>query len=148
MRIKYDDIPITKRKEICHTLVVCEARPEKDDPNRTRITIGGSRICYPGDVGTNTASLKLVKLLLNSVLSRKGACFSSIDLKNFYLDIPVPDPEYVRVKISDIPAEFIEEYTTKIRNRWVYFEIRQGCTTIRHLGQQSPALLSCASRLL
>jgi hypothetical protein len=51
-------------------MVVCEVRPEKDDPDRTRITIGGSRICYPGDVGTNTVSLELFKLLLNSVLSR------------------------------------------------------------------------------
>ncbi len=91
-RINYDNIPVTKRKEICHTLVVCKVRPEKDDPNRTRITIGGSRICYLGNVGTNTASLELVKLLLNSELSCKGACFSSIDLKNFYLDTPMPDP--------------------------------------------------------
>jgi len=87
--INYHDIPAHKRKEICHTMVVCEVRPEKDDPDRTRITIGGSRICYPGDVGTNTASLELFKLLLNSVLSRKGAHFSTIDLKNFYLDTPI-----------------------------------------------------------
>ena len=33
--IEYDDIPAHKRKEICHTLVVCEVRPEKDDPDRT-----------------------------------------------------------------------------------------------------------------
>jgi hypothetical protein len=85
--IDYQAIPAHKRKEICHTMVVCEVRPEKDDPDRTRITIGGNRICYPGDVGTNTASLELVKLLLNSVLSRKDARFSTIDLKNFYLDI-------------------------------------------------------------
>jgi hypothetical protein len=94
-RINYNNIPVAKWKEICHTLVVCKVRPEKDDPNRTCITIGESRICYPGNVGTNTASLELVKLLLNSVLSRKGARFSSIDLKNFYLDTPMPDPEYV-----------------------------------------------------
>jgi hypothetical protein len=62
-------------------LVICEVRPEKEDPNCTQITIGGSRICYPGDVGTNTASLELVKILLNSVLSRKGTWFSTIDLK-------------------------------------------------------------------
>jgi hypothetical protein len=67
--IEYNDIPVHKRKEICHTLVVCEVRPDKDDPDCTRITIGGSKICYPGDVGTNTASLELVKILLNSVLS-------------------------------------------------------------------------------
>ena len=91
-------------------MVICEIRPEKDDPDRTHITIGGNRICYPGNVGTNTALLELVKLLLNSVLSRKGAWFSTIDLKNFYLDTPMPDPEYVYIKLSDIPAKFIKEY--------------------------------------
>jgi hypothetical protein len=68
-RIDYNDIPLHKRKEVCHTMVVCEVRPDKDDPNRTRITIGGNRICFPGNIGTNTALLELVKLLLNSVLS-------------------------------------------------------------------------------
>ncbi len=123
--IDYHDIPLHKRKEVCHTMVVCEVRLDKDDPDCTRITIGGNRICFPGDFGTNTASLELVKLLLNSVLSRNGAQFSSIDLKNFYLDTPMPDPEYVRIKISDIPAEFVEEYnlTGKDRDGWVYFEI-------------------------
>ncbi len=44
------------------------------------------------DVGTNTASLELVKILLNSVLSRKGTRFSTIDLIFFYLDTPMLDP--------------------------------------------------------
>ena len=89
--------------------MVCEVRPEKDDPDCTRITIGGSIILYPVDVGTNTASLELIKLLFNSVLSRKGARFSTINLKNFYLDTPMKDSKYVRIKISDIPAEFIDK---------------------------------------
>ena len=38
------------------------------DPDHTRITIAGNRICYPGDVGTKTAPLELVKLMINSVL--------------------------------------------------------------------------------
>jgi hypothetical protein len=127
--IDYQDIPSHKRKKICHTMVVCEVRPEKDDPDHTRITIGGNRICYPSDVGTNTASLELVKLLLNSVLSRKDARFSTIDLKNFYLDTPMLEPEYVCIKVSNIPEEFMKEYNLAGRDRdgWIYFEIRQGC---------------------
>jgi hypothetical protein len=84
---------------------------------------------FPGGVGTNTASLELFKLLLNSVLSCKGVRFSSIDLKNFYLDTPMPDPKYVRIKTTDIPTEFIEEYKLAGRDRdgWIYFEICQGC---------------------
>jgi hypothetical protein len=93
--INYYNILLHKKKEICHTVVVFEVHPDKEDPNRTRITIGGNRICYPSNVGTTTASLRLLKLLLNRVLSQKGACFSSIDLKNFYLDTPMPKPKYV-----------------------------------------------------
>jgi hypothetical protein len=87
-------------------------------------------------VGTNTASLELVKILLISVLSRKGVHFSTIDLKNFYLDTPMPDPEYVRIKITDIPEEFIDECNLIGRDRdgWVYFEIRLGCYGLPQLG--------------
>ena len=107
--VDYTDIPAHKKKQICHTKVVCKVRPDKDDPERTRITIGGNIIFYPGDVGTNTASLELIKILLNSMLSRKGARFSTMDLKNFYLDTPMEDPEYVRIKVSNILAKFIKE---------------------------------------
>ncbi len=117
-------------------MVVCEVRPEKDDPDRTQITVGGNKICYPGNVGTNTALLELVKLLLNSVLSRKGARFSTIDLKNFYLDTPMPEPEYVCIRLSDIPEEFIKKYNLigRDRNGWIYFEIRQGCYGLPQAG--------------
>jgi hypothetical protein len=40
--IIYQDIPAHKKREICHTMVVCEVRPEKEDPNCTCITIGGN----------------------------------------------------------------------------------------------------------
>jgi hypothetical protein len=67
--INYHNILIHKQKEICHTMVLCEVRLEKDDPDCTHITIGGNCICFPGDVGTNIEFLDLVKLLLNSMLS-------------------------------------------------------------------------------
>ena len=65
--------------------IVCSVRPEKADPNRVRITIGGNRINYPGDVSTPTADLLTVKLLINSIMSTKGAKFFTLDISNFYL---------------------------------------------------------------
>ena len=44
--VKSIDIPQDGRKEVCHTKVVCEVRPHKEDPDRTRITISGNRIIY------------------------------------------------------------------------------------------------------
>ena len=81
----FEDIPRDRRKEISHSMVVCEVRPQKEDPNRTRITVTGSRICYPGDIGTPTGSLYLVKLMINSVLSLHNARFVCFDAKNLYL---------------------------------------------------------------
>ncbi len=117
-------------------MVVCEVRPEKDDPDRTHITIGGNRIRYPGNVGTNTALLKPVKLLLNSVLFRKGARFSTINLKNYYLDTPMPDPEYVCIKLPDILDGFIREYDLSGQDQdgWIYFDICQGCYGLPQAG--------------
>ena len=62
--------------------VVCKYRPQKEDPYRTIIVIGGNRICYPGDVGTPTGSLDIVKLVINRVLSRRNVSFACFDVKN------------------------------------------------------------------
>jgi hypothetical protein len=73
--------------------VVCEIREGKDDKNHTRITAGGKIIFYPGNTGTNTASLELIRLMLKSVILCKGSQFLTIDIKNFYLDMPKVDPK-------------------------------------------------------
>ena len=129
LTIKFEDIPKDRLNEICYTSVVCEVRPGKKDPNRTRITICGTNVCYPGDVGTNTASLELFKLMINSVLSSKGAKYVCFYIENFYLITPLGRPEYVKIQLSKIPEEFIKEYnlTTMEHQGWVYFEIRRGC---------------------
>jgi hypothetical protein len=135
--IQFDDIPKDRLKEVCHTSVVCLVRDQKADPNRTRITIAGNRIVYPGDVGTPTASLELVKLMLNSVVSRRGAKFACFDVSNFYLGTPLDRPEYVRIRLADIPQEFIDEYDLHafVHNGWVYFSIHKGCYGLPQSGK-------------
>ena len=48
--------------------------------------------------------------------------------KKIYLATPMEQAEYVRIKIEDIPQEFIEEYNLMpmVHNGWVYFEIVKG----------------------
>ena len=108
--IRYENMPLDRRKEIAFSKVVCTFRPDKADPNCTHITIAGQNIKYPGDIGTKTASLDLVKLLLNSVLSHQGAKFVTFDIRNYYLQTPLDRPEYIRIKLSDIPQDFSDEY--------------------------------------
>jgi hypothetical protein len=57
--------------------------------------------------------------------------------ENFYLDTPMVDPEYIRIKITNIPKEFILEYglaRKEDHNGWIYFEIRCGCYGLPQAG--------------
>ena len=70
-----------------------------------------------------TDSLKLVKLLLNSILStRKKARFACFDISNFYLGKPLDPPKYIRIQLYVIPQEFVDEYNLTQYN----FEINKG----------------------
>ena len=51
------------------------------------------------------------KPLFNSVISTNGAKFMPMDISNFYLMTPLPLPEYLCLKLSDIPEEIINEYS-------------------------------------
>ena len=79
--ITFENIPHDRWKEICHTSVVCEVRPNKDDPNHTHINVAGNCVSYPGDVATPTGSLELLNLIINSTLCRPGARFACFDIK-------------------------------------------------------------------
>ena len=71
---------------------------------------------------------------------RPFVCF---DLKNFYLQTPMERSEYVRIKILDIPQEFIEGYdiTQAVQNWWIYFEILRGCYGLPQSGRLANDLL-------
>jgi hypothetical protein len=124
-----DEIPFAWVKDITYGRVCVNYCPEKDDPNRTRITISGDRVNFPGDCVTPTVDMVMVKLHLNSVISTKGACYCTIDLKDFYLMTPMTCPEYMHMKIKDLPKDFVIMYNLANKatsNGFVYIKIQIG----------------------
>ena len=55
----------------------------KDEKYRVRITVGGDKLDSCGDASSVAAYLATVKLLLNSVVSTKGAKYTTADIKYF-----------------------------------------------------------------
>jgi hypothetical protein len=51
-----------------------------------------------------------VKIHLNSTNSTKGAQYCTIDLKDFYLNTPMERPEFMRMKLADLPEDFTQIY--------------------------------------
>ena len=104
-------VPVDWLGDVMYAKFVVELKPNKAEVHRTRLTVGGDKVHYPGDVGTPTADLILVKVHVNSVLiSTPGAQYMTLDIKNFYLNTPMKRFEYMWLKMADIPDEVIEEY--------------------------------------
>ena len=101
--IRKEDLPKTRTPT--YASIVVSIRPEKTETHRARLTVGGNLIHYPGDVSTDNADLTTEKLLFNSVLSTPNATFLGIDIKNFYLNTPMPRFEYIKLPISLIPND-------------------------------------------
>eukprot|EP01082_Thalassiosira_pseudonana_P012372 g11214.t1 g11214 contig5:382941-386300(-) len=142
--INKQDIPNDRFKDITYAKFVCDYRPGKSEPNRTRLTMGGDRINYPGEVGTPTADLLLVKILFNSIISTHGARCMTADIKNFYLNTPMQRYEYLRIRLSDIPQEVITEYglLNKVAaDGYVYLEVRKGMYGLPQAGLLAQELL-------
>ena len=87
--INKNEVPTNGWKDATHGRTCANHRPEKNDPNRIRLTAGGNLIDHPGDCGTPTANMLTVKLLLNSTISTPGAKFMTIDIKNSCLNTPM-----------------------------------------------------------
>ena len=77
--IQKHEVPYNKK--VTYARFVCDYRQQKEEKEKTRITVGGDRLEYQGKVSTKTAGLTTIKLLLNSVVSSIWAKFMAADVK-------------------------------------------------------------------
>ena len=106
-------IPVTKvprNKRPTYTRFVCSFRPQKPEPYRTRLTVGGNLIDYPGNLSMKVADMTTFKILVNSTLSTPGAKWLGLDVKNYYLGTPMANYEYMFIPLNQIPQEIIDHY--------------------------------------
>ena len=142
--IPYDQIPNDRKGDVTYGRICVDYRPQKKEPERTRLTVGGNLIDFPGDVSTPTADTTTAKLIINSTISTPGAKYMYGDIKNFYLGTPMARYEYMRLPIQIIPQEIIDEYSLMpiVHNGYVYLEIRRGMYGLPQVGIIANQLLT------
>ena len=134
--IHFADIPVDRRGDIgYYNPQVKEKYKDGAIDRRTRGTIGGNVIEYPGPTSSRTASLETVKILINSAVSTNED-LATCDIKDFYLGTPMPRPEYLRVTRKQIPDETmiqfdLDQYVTK---DVVYFQVNKGMYGLKQAG--------------
>ena len=85
-----------------------------------------------------------VKLLLNSVISTKGAKFMTMDISNFYLMTPLKRKEYVRMKLDNFPDNVIDHYDLRAKattDGYVYVAVKRGMYGLPQSGILAQELL-------
>jgi hypothetical protein len=80
--IRRSNIP--KGQKVTYGSFVVEIKDHKEEKERTRLTVGGDQIEYPGDKSTRTAGLTTAKILINGVIFTLGAKFLVMDVNNFF----------------------------------------------------------------
>ncbi len=90
------------------------------------------------------ADLTTAKLLINSTISTPGAKFLGINLVNFYLKTPMPNPEYMCLCLDIIPDKNILHYNLcdiVTPHGWVYIKIWKGMYDLPQAGILANQLL-------
>jgi hypothetical protein len=109
-----------------------------------RLTVGCNWIVHHGNVCTPMVEMMTVKMHLNSMISTKRARYCTFNLKDFYLNMPMEQPEYVRMKLSNLPQEFVDLYNltkTAEDNGNVYIKVQKEMYSLPQAGILAHRLL-------
>jgi hypothetical protein len=130
-------------RKITHGKIVCDYKPHKKEKERVRLTVGGDRLDYSGDIATSTADITTFRILINSTLSTKDAAMMMMDIKNYYLGTPLPQFEYMKMLLPRFPEVIIQKYNLNALavDGWVYIEIRKGMYGLKQAGLLANKLL-------
>jgi hypothetical protein len=138
-----DICKILQDRTVAYARTVIDHHPQKEDPNRVCITVGGNLIDYPFELTKRTADMVSSKILWNSVISTKDAHFAGTNIKNMYLETPLDWYEYMKMPIALFPTDIIEHYRSneKVLGGYVYIKIWKGIYRLPQAGVLANKLL-------
>ena len=106
--------------------------------------MGRDRISYSNDVQTPTTDFLTIKILLNSVISTKGAKFMSMDIKIYYLNTTLTRYKYLKLNVKYLPADIIKQYNLANKAKldsYIYVEIQKRMDGLPQAGLLAQQLL-------
>ena len=81
--IAKDKVPRNWIKDVTYGCIIVDYWPQKQEPHRMRLTVGGNLIFYWGYFSTPTADIIKAKLIINSTISTQGESYMWCDIKKF-----------------------------------------------------------------
>ena len=112
-------------------------KPEIKEKERTSLTVGKNLLDSTGNLSAPTASVTTEKCVFNSVVSTPGGRCLLGDIKHFYLNNILPDPEFMRIPLKITSQEIINTYDLKALvedQGWIYMRIDKGMYGLKQAG--------------
>ena len=121
--IKLSDIPINKT--ITYGTMLYDHRPLKTEKYRCCLVVGGDKLMYNSETAAPAANLLEAKLIINSTISTPGAKFITVDIKDFFLSSQMPEVEYIKMNLDEIPQDIISKYNmNNIKDKIITYILR------------------------
>ena len=97
----------------------CKCAPTKRRPTSHSLHRWRRQVRLSRPHGAEAAEIQTANLLFNSTISTKRGQFMCIDLKDFYLGIPMNRYKYMWINMADIPQDIINQYgLTAKSSKW------------------------------
>jgi hypothetical protein len=80
---------------------------------RVRGTAGGNNSSYEGDTAAYVADMTTFKILCNKTISDEGKRMSTADISDMYLHSQLEEPEYMWIRLCDIPPATVQHFNIK-----------------------------------
>ena len=112
-------------------------KPEKEEKELTRLTVGVNMLEFTGNISAPTASVTVEKCVFSSVVSTPGAMCLLAYINYCYLNNILPDPEFIRIPSKIFPQDIIDAYnlTELVNNQgWIYMRIKKGMYGLKQAG--------------
>ena len=133
-------------KKFTYANPVVDHWPQKEDPNRIRITAGGNLIDCEHKVSVKTADINTAKLHWNSVISTENTQYMCLNiLCNFYLTAALEYYEYMKIPLVLFSSWIIKPYNLNKHalNRFVHLEMRRDVWGLPQSGILANKPLQC-----
>ena len=79
--IALDQVPRDQFKDVSYGRIIVDYKPQKEEPHRTRLTVGVNLIDYAGYVSTPTEDITTAKLIINSTIYTARARYICCEIK-------------------------------------------------------------------
>ena len=86
-------------KPLTYAHIAVSFRPQKLDPNRVHITVGGNLIKCPGGLTARIIEITTTKIVWDSIISTKQARYACLDVDNVYLVTPLKKYKYTKMPL-------------------------------------------------